>query len=64
MRIYDVTNGQQIAIISSGSDPGTNYAIWSTTTLSNLPTGEAIWQIQGREGGTGWLHLASAHIFF
>lgn len=45
-RIYDLTNAQQIA--ESAAFSNTDPQIFSFGALSNLSTGEAIWEIQGK----------------
>lgn len=47
VRIYDATNGNVIATISSISAAG--FAIYSTTTVSNIPTGAAVFEVQAQK---------------
>ena len=50
VRLYDVTNGNQIAIINYTE---ATQEIQSTTTITNLPTGRAIFEIQHRKNDGG-----------
>lgn len=61
-RIYDLTNALVICELI-----GTTNAlpeIVDLGTLSNLPTGEAIWELQAAETGPGKLYIDSLHIEF
>jgi len=50
VRIYDVTNALEIGIVTV---TGTAQAIYTDATLANLPTGEAIIEIQAQRVSTG-----------
>ncbi len=50
-RVYDLTNAQMIASATFLS--GSNIILSSTTTISNLPTGPAVFEIQLRRISNG-----------
>ena len=49
VKIYDLTNSQQIC---EGTLTTTDWSIADLGTLSNIPTGEAVWEIQLKSVGT------------
>jgi hypothetical protein len=63
VQLVDQTSGLVVATIAAGTVT-TTFAIYSTTALSNLPTGETILVIEAREAGNGDFEMASAHILF
>jgi hypothetical protein len=60
-RIYDVTNAQVIAEYTGITS--TTFAIYTDSTLTNLPTGEALFEVQIRDtaGQTAQITAASLH---
>jgi hypothetical protein len=61
-RIYDVTNGQVIAEYTAITS--TTFAIYTDSTLTNLPTGEAVFEIQVRDTGGQNAEISSAAIIW
>jgi hypothetical protein len=59
-RIYDVTNGQVIAEYTAITS--TTFAIYTDTTLTNLPTGQALFEIQVRDTGGQTAEISAASI--
>ena len=57
IRLYDFTNAQVIAEITLTSD---GKAVYSDTSLQNLPASQAIWEVQGKKSAVqaslGYLH--------
>ena len=57
-RIFDVTNSLQIALITRLGDGDLSLRIQSTNSLTNLPTGPAIFEIQLQQvSGTGQVRI-------
>ncbi len=57
VRVYDLTNAQQICEIltsTAGGTPTTNKIV-STSTFTNIPASEAIFQVQGKRTAGGAL---------
>jgi hypothetical protein len=50
VKIYDVTNSQTIC---EGSGSNSTKAIGDLGTLSNVSSGEAVWEIQAKRTGSG-----------
>jgi hypothetical protein len=64
IRIYDATNSQEIVEVTGITD--TTPAINDFGTISNLPAGEALWEIQMRVplSNKDYMYLYSLEIFF
>jgi len=60
-RVYDVTNAQVICEIATIS--GTTPSIYKTTSISNLPAGEAIFELQlAHDNASGNTFLTTARL--
>lgn len=57
LRLYDQTNAQQIALINYTATP---VAVYSSS-LSNLPTGQAIFSVQANRSGGGGVGNTRIH---
>jgi hypothetical protein len=57
VRVYDLTNSQ---IIAELTDTVNNLGIYDLATLSNLPSTEAMWEVQGRKSSSSGANL---HIY-
>lgn len=55
LRIQDITNGQTIAQMLGLTN--TVVAIVDLGTMSSLPAGGAVWEVQGQRTGTGTKHM-------
>jgi hypothetical protein len=64
IRLFDITNSLEIAVISVSSPSNTTAEIQYTVSISNVPTEEAILEIQGRAAGPGKLQVSAGHIEF
>jgi len=63
IRLLDYTNVAVLASISE-SNSQTVKQVYSTTSFSNLPAGEAILEIQGKESGSGRLEIHAVELLF
>jgi len=61
LRIFDYTNGNEIAVLSTASN---SKVIVTDSTLSSLSTGEAIWEIQIKRDTAGENHLFGGEVRF
>lgn len=48
-RLYDVNNNNQIGLVAYSAS---SWTVFTTTSLSNIPTNESIWEVQIRESPT------------
>lgn len=67
VRIWDSTNSQVIAEITGVTNTYPTFQVVTDSTLTNIPTGEAVWELQvlsGSSGGTNYGNVASATVYW
>ena len=62
-RIYDVTNAQVISTIAIDNSTGGDFDIYETTTISNLPTGQAIFEVHIKhDDAAGYAYISALEL--